>query len=623
MSSTKRFFLFYVSLIAIANSVHANAGSNNSGEAAGVIGAIGDIIGKFAPNQNSNMMEGGGLMNLGGNLGQNGMMQNGMPPAGFQGVPGMNGLPGMNQSGMFPGQMGPNASMPWNSGEQQQIPGTPMLNENGQPIIDPTTGQPVLTPQPGSMLPGSPMRGANGQPIINPMTGQPVLVPQPATNQNSMMPGQMNINGTMPGMPGEQPIPGTPMRGANGQPIIDPTTGQPVLTPQPGSVVPGAPMRSANGQPIIDPTTGQPVLAPQPGALGMGGVLAGPIDESVLMDPRLNPGLYAEIMTEAQKDPQLMQALERVKLELNADDAKMVRASLLKPILVSMNLNQAQKAQEQQMQQMQQMQSMQQAAQAARLAEKNRMQTIEAEISRLEQENNQIISDLKRQGVSQEEINSIVSRSRQDAVLVAGNSEPFSGMPQMPGTMGGRGVKRDRFGNTLAQMPDTGGAPLLGPQGGGPQAGGFNATPPQQQGGLPVFGGQARNQQGATLPQMPQLGKFGNQAQQQPGGLPVFGGQARNQQGATLPQMPQLGKFGNQAQQQPGGLPVFGGQARNQQGATLPQMPQLGKLGNQAQQQPGGLPIFGGGQAINKQQTIMPQQEESDDGQTRMPQMAF
>ena len=87
--------------------------------------------------------------------------------------------------------------------------------------------------------------------------------------------------------------------------------------------------------------------------------------------------------------------------------------------------------------------------------------------------------------------------------------------------------------------------------------------------------------------------------------------------------MPQLGKLGNQAQQQPGGLPVFGGQARNQQGATLPQMPQLGKLGNQAQQQPGGLPIFGGGQAINKQQTIMPQQEESDDGQTRMPQMAF
>ena len=535
MSSTKRFFLFYVSLIAIANSVHANAGSNNSGEAAGVIGAIGDIIGKFAPNQNSNMMQGGGLMNLGGNLGQNDMMQNGMPPAGFQGVPGMNGLPGMNQGGMFPGQMGPNGSMPWNSGEQQQTPGTPMLNENGQPIIDPTTGQPVLTPQAGSMLPGTPMRGANGQPIINPMTGQPVLVPQPATNQNSMMPGQMNINGTMPGMPGQQPIPGTPMR-------------------------------AANGQPIIDPTTGQPVLAPQPGALGMGGVLAGPIDESVLMDPRLNPGLYAEIMTEAQKDPQLMQALERVKLELNADDAKMVRASLLKPILVSMNLNQAQKAQEQQMQQMQQMQSMQQAAQAARLAEKNRMQTIEAEISRLEQENNQIISDLKRQGVSQEEINSIVSRSRQDAVLVAGNSEPFSGMPQ---------------------MPDAGRAPLFGAQVGGPQAGGFNSTP------------------------------------QQPGGLPVFGSQARKQQGATLPQMPQLGKFGNQAQQQPGGLPVFGGQARNQQGATLPQMPQLGKFGNQAQQQPGGLPIFGGGQAINKQQTIMPQQEESDDGETGMPQMAF
>ena len=181
MSSTKRFFLVYVSLIAIANSVYADAGATRSSDAAGVIGAIGDIIGKFAPNKDLNTMQGSGLMNFNGGFAQQGTVQNGMQPINFQGIPGMNqdgmfprqmgaggamagipgqqaqngmqpinfqGVPSINQSGMFPGQMGAGDAMAGNSAQQPQIPGTPMRGPNGQTIMDPTTGQPVRIPQP-------------------------------------------------------------------------------------------------------------------------------------------------------------------------------------------------------------------------------------------------------------------------------------------------------------------------------------------------------------------------------------------------------------------------------------------------------------------------------------------
>ncbi|HCU07129.1 MAG TPA: hypothetical protein DIC42_06105 [Holosporales bacterium] len=477
MSSKKRFFLVYVSLLALANSVHANDGANG---AAGVIQALGDIIGKFAPNKDDkdNGMQ-GGLMNLGG-FGQQGMMQNGVQPVNFQGIP------VMNQGSGFNGQMGNyNNSMGGFGGQQQML-------------------------------------GANGQQAFNPMTGQP------ASFQQGMNPG-----GAMAGFSAQQQMPGTPMI-IDGQPVIDPSTGQSVLVPQPGTMNPGSPMIGANGQPIINPTTGQPVLVPQPGMQqnGMGGVFAGPIDESVLANPTLNPQLYEQIMAEAQKDPKLVDALARVKEELNEEDAKLVRATLLKPILLRMNLSQAQEAQMLQAQQMQQQQAMSQASAAARFAEQQRIRTIEAEIARLEQENNQIIANLKRQGVSQEEINTIVSKSRQDGARIAGNANPLAGMPQMPNAM-----NNPAFG-TPPEIDPNAITPLGVAQ---PQAGGLPAFPgtfePQPQaGGLPAFPGMGEPQpQAVELPAFPELGE----PQPQSGGLPAFPGMGEPEpQADGLPQMP-------------------------------------------------------------------------------------
>lgn len=425
----------YVSLIALANSAHAEAEGNG---AAGVIKAFGDIIGKFAPNQNDRENTGntgmqGGLMNLGGFAQQGLMMQNGVQPVNFQ------SFSSMNQGTDFAGQMGNynDSAGGFSAGDlavPQQMPGTPMIVD-GQSVIDPATGQPVLVPQPGTMNPGAPMIGANGQPILNPVTGQPVLVPQA------------------------------------------------------GSLVPHAPLNAQTS-----------ALIPQQNA--MGGILAGPIDESVLMDAHLNPQLYAQIMAEAQKDPQLTDALARVKEELNEEDAKLVRATLLKPILMRMNLSQVQKAQMLQAQQMQQQQAMTQANAAARAAEQQRIQTIEAEISRLEQENTQIIANLKRQGVSQEEINAIISRSRQDGARVAGNTGALavvfpetnapqaSALPALP----------DEPEPQVSALPAFPGIPE-------PQASGLPAFPgtvAPQASALPAFPGTPEPQETTSgLPQMP------------------------------------------------------------------------------------------------------------------------